>query len=193
MSNIENSNPKKLGAFPYVMGGMSFIPLLGVPFGLVAIVWGLLSKKKGGKLLAGIGALGIGSTFALYGGLFYFGTVQRGGVYDGLRVRLAQSTINELVPSIEFYRIQQGRYPQSLKALKEFLGKESFVFVFDPSVVDLKAQPRYFFYERVGADHYYLRGLGIDGKPFTNDDVLPQVTSTTNSKMGLLLERKKDS
>lgn len=38
---------EKLGTFPFVIGGMSFIPLLGVVFGLVAIVWGLFSKKDG--------------------------------------------------------------------------------------------------------------------------------------------------
>ena len=29
---------EKLGTFPFVIGGMSFIPLIGVLFGLVAIV-----------------------------------------------------------------------------------------------------------------------------------------------------------
>ena len=188
MNTATDTPPTKLGTFPYVIGGMSFIPLIGVAFGLVAVVWGLLTKKAGGKRLAGIGAGGIGFTFVLYGSLFYFGMVQRGGVYDELRVQLAQPTINSLVPSIEFYKTQNGQYPESLKSLQESLPKESFVSVFDPTVIGIQEQPKYFYYERVGADHYYLRGVGQDGKPFTADDVIPQIAATPASKIGLLLE-----
>jgi len=49
-------------------------------------------------------------------------------------------------------------------------------------------KPRYFYYERVGTDHYYLRGVGPDGRPFTADDILPQVQLTPGSKLGLLIE-----
>ena len=41
---------KKLGAFPYVIGGgLSYIPLIGLFFGVVSIIWGLATDKKGGK------------------------------------------------------------------------------------------------------------------------------------------------
>jgi hypothetical protein len=189
MHATSTTKPEKLGTLPHVIAGMSFIPLIGIVFGLGAIVWGLVTKKLGGKRLAAIGAGGIVFTVALYGSLFYFGFVQRGGVYDDLRHRLAQSTINSLVPSIEFYKFQHGRYPASLEELKLSLPKDSFVSVFDPSLVDF-AKPRFFFYERVGEDHYYLRGIGPDGTPFTSDDIVPQIPS---SPLGLLVERKAGS
>ena len=47
---------KKLGTFPFVIGGMSFIPLIGVVFGMIAIIWGFFTKKLGGKKLAIVGA-----------------------------------------------------------------------------------------------------------------------------------------
>ena len=191
ITTIDSS--EKLGTFPYVIGGMSFIPLIGVLFGFVAIVWGLVTKKQGGKRLAAIGAGGIGFSLVLYGALFYFGFAQRGGVYDDLRVKLAQTSINSLVPSIEFYKTQNGKYPESLKVLQESLPKESFVSAFDPTVVEFGGQPKYFFYERVGEDHYYLRGLGADGKPFTADDIVPHISSAPAGKGGLLHERKTDS
>jgi hypothetical protein len=190
MATTTEKNDEKLGTFSFVLGGMSFIPLIGLLFGISAIVWGLATKKLGGKRLAAIGAGGIAFTVAIYSALFYFGFEQRGGVYDDLRGKLAQSTINSLVPSIEFYKIQNGKYPESLEALQKSLPKNSFVSVFDPTVVGLGTQPRYFFYERVGDDHYYLRGLGSDGKPFTGDDIVPQIPSASGSKLGLLLERK---
>jgi hypothetical protein len=36
---------EKLGAFPYVISGLSFIPLVGIPFGIVALIWGITTKK----------------------------------------------------------------------------------------------------------------------------------------------------
>src|SRR3546814_19495008 len=82
-----------------------------------------------------MGGGGIGFTIVLYGALFYFGFAQRGGVYDDLRAKLAQSTINSLVPSIELYKTQNGKYTESLKLLQGSLPKNGFVTVFDPSVV----------------------------------------------------------
>jgi hypothetical protein len=180
---------EKLGGFPFVIGGLSFIPLVGVPFGIVALIWGITTKKLGGKKLALIGSLGITFTVVLYGSLFYFGFAKRGGVYDDLRTKLAQSTLNSVVQAVEFYKIQHGTYPESLKVLQESLPKSSMVFVIDPTEVKFSGTPRYFYYERVGTDHYYLRGVGPDEVPFTSDDILPQVQFAPESKLGLLIER----
>ena len=180
---------EKLGGFPFVIGGLSFLPLVGIPFGIVALIWGITTKKLGGKKLALIGSLGIISTVVLYGGLFYFGFAKRGGVYDDLRTKLAQNSLNSVVQAVEFYKVQHGSYPESLKALQESLPKDSMIFVADPTDIKFSGTPRYFYYERVGADHYYLRGVGPDGLPFTSDDILPQVQLTPGSKLGLLIER----
>ena len=50
---------EKLGVFPYVVGGISYIPLIGVPIGIITIIYGLITRKRGGKILALIGAGGI--------------------------------------------------------------------------------------------------------------------------------------
>jgi len=193
MTTTTTTSSEKLGTFAYVIGRLSFIPLMGVLFGITAIIWGLGTLKLGGKRLAAIGAGGIAFTFMLYGALFYFGFQQRGGVYDDLRSKLAQSSINSLVPAIEFYKLQNGKYPESLEVLQKSLPNDSMVFVFDPTVTGFDSKPRYFFYERVGDEHYYLRGLGADGQPFTSDDVLPQISAAPDSKIGLLLEKKSSS
>jgi hypothetical protein len=184
---------EKLGTFPFVVGGMSFIPLIGVVIGVAVVVWGLVTKKTGGKRLAAVGMGGIAFTVLLYGSLFYFGFSQRGGVADDQRTELARISMASLIPQIEFYKLQTGKCPESLEVLRKSLPKESFVSVFDPSFVELGSPQRYFFYERVGEDHYYLRGLGADGRAFTADDVLPQISSLPGAKLGLLLERKADS
>lgn len=169
----------------YAFGCASFVPLLGIFVGVIAIAIGLSSRKKGGRVLALLGAGGIAFSVLLYGSLFYFGFVQRGGVYDGLRAQMAQSTINALVPQIEFYRLQHGTYPPSLDALRKASSRQSVLMTFDPST----AIPRPFYYERIGNDHYYLRGVGPDGKPFTADDLVPNVDVPDGSRIGLLKQK----
>ena len=180
-----SDSERKLGGGAFVIGGLSFIPLIGVLFGIVAIVWGLVSRRKGGKALALVGAGGIAFTVALYGGLFYFGMVHRGGIYDELRRKTAQTQLNQLVQSIEFYKITHGGYPPSLDELQKAVGKGAWTFIHDPT--DMNAGPRKFHYERVGTDQYYLRSVGPDGQPFTPDDIVPQVADAQLSKLGLLI------
>ncbi len=181
---------EKLGEFPYVIGGLSYIPLLGVLFGIIAIIWGFVTKKLGGKTLAFIGAGGIAFTVLVYSGLFYFGFIQRGGVFEELRTELAKSTITSLVQTIEFYKTQDGTYPASLELLHRSLPERSMVFVFDPTDVGMSSESRYFYYQLVDDDHYYLLGVGADGEPFTSDDIHPNVEVGPDSKIGLLIRRQ---
>ena len=184
-----NEEQQKLGAFPYVIAGVSFIPGIGILFGIVAIIWGLVTKKLGGRKLAIIGACGISFSIVLYGSLFYFGFVQRGGVYDDLRAQLSKSTITSLVQAIEFYRTQNGHYPDSLETLRKSLPKNSMVYVFDPTDVKMGGKPRYYYYALKDNSHYYLLGVGPDGKPFTSDDILPDIKVKPNSGIGLLINK----
>src|ERR1700720_1002039 len=176
----QDERPNRIGAGAFVVGGLSFIPLLGVPFGIVAIVWGIASRKTGRLIVALCGAGGIAFTVVLYAGLFYFGFVQDGGIYDRLRGQLAQQQLYTLVQAVEFYRLQYGSYPDSLKQLQATLPKQSLVMVFDPADFRLGSGPRYFYYERVGTDHYYLRSAGADGQPFTADDIVPDIKVVPN-------------
>jgi hypothetical protein len=171
---------------------MSFIPLIGIIFGLITITWGLFTKRRGGKWLALVGTGGIASSAFLYGGLFYFGFVQRGGVYDDLRAKMAQNNLNSLVQTIEFYKITHGEYPDSLATLKGSQQKGSLdsVLLFDPRVFKAKGEANYFYYQRVDSDHYYLRGVAPDGKPFSPGALVPQV-STSGGKLGLLVDPPK--
>lgn len=170
---------EKLGVLPYVIGGMSFIPLCGVIFGIVSIVWGLVTPKRGGKILALVGGLGIVFTVVLYGALYYFGFVQRGGVYDSLRAQLAQSQLASAVQAIEFYKLQNGEYPTTLLDLQEPLQQTPPVFIFDPTIVDVTGSQLRLFHYQVLEDGrgYYLLGVGADGKPFTSDDLVPNVNA----------------
>jgi hypothetical protein len=178
---------EKLGTFPYVISGVSFVPLIGIIFGIIAIVWGLVTKKLGGKKLAIIGACGIGFSVILYSSLFYFGFVQRGGVYDDLRSQLSKNTITSLVQAIEFYKTQNGNYPNSLETLSKSLPENSMVFVHDSTHVQMGGEPRYYHYELNDQSHYYLLGVGADEKPYTSDDILPNIEIKPNSNIGFIV------
>lgn len=172
-----NNTQEKMGFLPFVFGGLSFIPLCGVPFGIISILWGLLTKKRGGKILALIGVLGIGFTVALYGGLYYFGFVERGGVYDSLRTQLAETNLLPLVQAIEFYKVQNGNYPADLPELVKSQPENQSVIIYDPtSMTGQNTRVRLYYYEVLkDGSGYYLLGLGVDGKPFTSDDILPKI------------------
>lgn len=178
----------RLGVFPFVLGGMSFMPLIGLPFGFIAILWGVFTRKAGGGKLAIVGACGIATTIVLYSSLFFFGFVQRGGIYDDLRVKLSETTLTSTVQAIEFYRVQHGQYPVSLEVLQQSLPPGSMVFVIDPTNVDA-GRSRYYHYELIDGEHYYLLGVGPDGQPFTDDDVLPDIELIPGSAAGLLVKR----
>lgn len=182
---MEKRSEEKLGRYSYVLGGLSYIPLFGVLFGIFSIAWGLVSRKRGGLALALIGLGGIAFSGILYGGLFYFGFVQRGGVFDELRTRMAKSNLTSLVQSIEFYKLQNGRYPEGLEVLAKSVPKEQPVFIHDPSIEMAGKKSPYFHYQLTeNGNAYYLLGVGPDGKPFTADDILPEIDTTKSGSIG---------
>ena len=180
---------EKLGTLPYVISGLSYIPLIGILFGLISIIWGLVTNKSGGKKLALIGFGGIAFTIILYSSLFYFGLKERGGVYDELRTQLAQSNLLQTVQAIEFYKVQNGKYPISLEVLKESLPQGSMVNLMDITDVSFEHQPRYFYYELIDENTYYLLGLGVDNIPYTKDDILPTIDLALGSKVGFKIRK----
>ena len=177
---------EKLGVLPFVVGGLSFIPGIGIFFGIAVIVWGLVTKKLGGKKLAVVGACGIAFSVALYSALFYFAFEKRGGVYDDLRAKMAVSMLDALVPVIELYKTEHGAYPESLDELLKSLPQNSLVMIYDPTDVSLSKSGRRFYYAKADGGHYYLLALGPDGKPFTADDIRPSIAVQPDSHLGLL-------
>jgi len=177
----------RIGTGAYVVGGLAFIPLAGVAFGIVAVIWGLASGKQGGRMVALLGALGIAFTVALYGGLIYFGIMERGGVFDDLRGKLARGNLDLLVKDVEFLKTTTGNYPDTLDALHA-PGSPPSVQSIDPYAQVNGSTSMSFFYQRIDEGHYYLRSVGPDGTAFTADDVLP--TIVPDGKIGLVIERK---
>lgn len=191
--NVQKNNQEKLGCLPFVLGGLSFIPLIGVLFGVIVIIWGIIKIKLGGWKLVLIGTLGILFTIILYGSLFFFGFVQRGGIYDELRGKLTTSMLTDLVKKIEYYKIQKREYPKSLKDLIPENSKDlqGFTMIYDSSRIDFKSKtPRLFYYELINdGKNYYLFSSGIDGIPFTEDDIHPIVSEEEMKNIGYIKKK----
>ena len=163
---------------PYLLGLICLIPLVGAFVGLGLLLYGLLKYKD--KWLSIIGAGGILWTVIVYGSLFYTGThasVIKKGFED-----ISQMQLNSLVKNIEYYKLSHGQYPDSLKQL---LIDDKLAPINDAvQGMNTKANS-YYNYQKVGGK-YTLFSSGQDGIPNTKDDLLPQVTITDTSKIGLI-------
>ncbi|BDX05173.1 type II secretion system protein GspG [Planctobacterium marinum] len=164
----KNANTKDAGCLGYVIGGMSFIPLLGVLFGIIAIAWGFAIKHTKLKV---VGACGIAFTVILYSVLGYIGLVQEGGIYDELRGELTKTQLTNVVQAIEFYKVQYGHYPESLEILQKSLPENSMVFLHDAAQVN--AQGKLYYYKLIDTSSYHIRSYGRDSVLNTSDDILP--------------------
>ena len=177
---------RKLGASPYVMGGLAFFPLIGIVFSAVVIIWGLASRKQGGRALARIGAGGIAFNCVCIAAWFYFGAVQS----DESRALLTRRTITSLTYAIEFHKAQTGYYPADLYALKQTMPQDQNALLFDPMDRTTIDGARAFYYKLISPDHYLLRSAGADGILYTRDDISPDVEIAADSKVGLIVEPK---
>ncbi|REK52745.1 MAG: DUF4190 domain-containing protein [Bacteroidetes bacterium] len=181
---VEQPAPKQapgLSTTSFVLGIISFIPLVGVLLGVLAIIFGGIALRtiKKENIPAGkkrsiigivLGALGIAFTFAVYGSLFYFGFVAENGPFAEMRGELSEQMLTQDAGLLELYKNKHGVYPGSYDELRE----DGF------QAMGFDHYMNEFHYE-VSEDglSYELRSLGQDGEYGTEDDVFPNTVTTT--------------
>jgi len=166
----------------YLIGLLCLIPGFGALAGIVLIILGLAHYKD--RVFVFIGAAGLLITVAAYGSLFYF--AQNSGVADDGFATLAQTQLNDLVKNIEFYKLQKGAYPDSLKQVDT---KDSFANIDDPLQSFKGRKSVTYQYHKIG-NKYLLFSVGKDGIPNTKDDIYPNINVADTSKVGFI--RKKE-
>ncbi|MEO6849483.1 MAG: type II secretion system protein GspG, partial [Mucilaginibacter sp.] len=186
-SGIANANgirPSEPFTFKsgYLVGLICLVPLIGAFAGIVLIILGLVHYKD--KVFVIMGAIGITITVVLYGSLFY--ASQNTDVFKSGFADITQTQINDLVKSIEFYKMQNGSYPDSLQQVEN---KGSFISIYDTmSEMKVGSKAITYQYHKVG-NKYILFSVGIDGKANTRDDIYPTLSVVDTSKLGFV--RKK--
>lgn len=166
---IDNSSNK--GEIPYIRGLICFIPLIGAFAGFVFILQGISKYKD--KWFTLIGVFGILFTVVLYGTLFP--EIWNEKVRNEKNTEHAKSWMNNLIKDIEFYKIQNGKYPESFDDLDSYS-------IYDPTQ---DGKNNCFNYKLIG-DKYLLFSSGIDRIPNTKDDIYPEICVADSSKIGLL-------
>jgi hypothetical protein len=166
---------------PYLLGLLCLIPLVGAFVGLGLLLYGLIKYKD--KWLSIIGAFGILFTITVYSLLFYY--MKHGDLSKKGFAEISQMQLNSLVKNIEFYKIQHGQYPDSLKQLRD---DDKFVPI-DDAIQSVQQRPNSLYnYQKIG-DKYLLFSSGQDGIPNTQDDLYPQIVIKDSSRIGLLINR----
>ena len=154
------STPNEVVA-AYVLGGISFIPLIGVLFGVAAIIIGAIKKTKGPIIL---GCCGILVTIILYGSLFYFGFVAKTGPFADLKKQLTSQIINDTKTRVLAYKATHNNaLPNSLQDLGQPT-QQNPVFTFD-------AWNNQLVYVVNPDGSFTITSNGPDGIPNTADDI----------------------
>jgi hypothetical protein len=157
--------------------GLGFVPVLGLPFSLVSIAWGVSERQRlGGKLVI-LGIAGPILSFAVLIGFFQFiiPKIFHDHPIYGTPQRFVANWLTSAGTEIEAFQRATGRYPERLSEMAE---STRYLLFYDPSqpgqVVGGLTKQKTFYYRRLSnPSGYYLFSVGEDGKAFTPDDVLP--------------------
>lgn len=163
---------------PYAIGLLGFVPIIGAIVGIGLILYGIFKYRD--KWLILIGIAGISFTIVVYSFLNYAG--KKNLFSDGF-VNMDKRTLNSLVKEVEFYKVQNGIYPNRLEQLDI---KDEFISTSDPLMMHEKNNK--FNYHLIG-NGYTIFSSGIDRIPNTVDDIYPTLAIDT-TKMGLIINSK---
>lgn len=156
----------------YYWGLIGFIPNFGVISGIILIVKGIQFKKTI-IILIGLGSI----LFTILFWKVFYPLIEPNGFKE-----ISQMQLNALMKNVEFYKLQNGQYPDSLKQL---LIDDKYATINDAIQLDKRRNNTYYNYENLG-DKYLLFSSGQDGIPNTTDDFYPIFSPNDSSKIGFI-------
>lgn len=177
---MEEKNNKHTYAF--IFAGLSFIPLIGVLFGVLTILISLFTRKANSLLLGILGTVGILITIVLYGYILP-NSVNSEEFYDNFK-SFNQKRMFTLIKSIEYYKLQNNKYPNSINEFRESL-KDDLDKSMTFEIVSPNDEPRSYYYKLTNdGKNYMLFSIGKDSIAFTEDDIYPVFDSKTDKNIG---------
>ena len=154
---------------PYGLGFLGLIPLVGFFVGIGLTLYGIIKYKDKKLIIIGIACMVF--TVIVYSTLFYVGFKSDFG--KKAWETHAQMQLNTLVKHIEYYKLENGVYPDSLQQLRN---TNEFIFLTDPT----QSLGTYYNYKNLG-DKYLLFSSGTDRIPNTEDDIFPEINSNNEN------------
>jgi hypothetical protein len=172
-------NNKKTPVLLIIFSALSFIPVIGLVFGFISIIIGLINFKRF-KILFILGVSGIAVTILIYSCLFIVQHhMEKNGKFYELEAQTTEMFLNNLSNELENYKCKYGSYPDSLEQISRLNSMIVINDMFNKKKNSFekfgikKADKTPDFYYKLDSGKYKLFSVGKDGKPFTNDDIYP--------------------
>jgi len=172
----------KTPSYLYFLGLLGLIPIIGGIVGIVLVSLGIILYRN--KILSLIGSACVLFTVIICSFLFLATNLNK-NILNNSRKEIASSQLNELVKSIEFYKMQNGVYPDSLQEIRK---DNTFEFIYDPMGAKRGKRGIPYQYWKIG-NKYTLFSVGVDGIPLTDDDIYPAIGMNDTAKFGLIKAR----
>jgi hypothetical protein len=169
------NNLKKPGSHLYGRGFLGLIPLIGFFIGIGLILLGAV-KYRNRKLVI-IGLVALLPTVLIYGSLFMMVDTPE------TWTTFCQPQMDQIVVNLEFYKKGHSNYPDSLEQLQ---GQDKTLFILDPVQVHTRTKYGNNYFYRKKDSGYILLSMGVDGIPYTNDDIYPSWKYYDSSLTGLV-------
>ena len=193
MNNSDKESSRdRISRLVYIPAFASLIPIIGIPFGISAVLWGISDWKLGGKKSVAIASLGFLSSL-LFGWYAFFlaDSIYKSPNINEAKVEFTQTGLASIMRYIEYYKLGHGHYPKALMDLKEndiSFPERSFFDPFSSSSLFWISDPEtqnYFYTVHENVNSYELFSVGPDKTPYTQDDIYPVILEEYKSILGL--------
>ncbi len=169
----------KSGRHLYYWGLIGLLPNFGAIAGLILLYKGLFNYKDKKLVIIGIADI----LFTILFWLVFTYEMNNGSGFADSDAKFAQTQVNVLVKNIEFWKIQNGSYPDNIKQIENL---EQFIWVNDPFLKTNSDDAKNFFHYYKIRDKYTLFSVGKDRLANTSDDIYPTITQGDTIKFGFV-------
>jgi hypothetical protein len=148
----------------YFLGIIGLMPWIGLLTGIYLIISGYKLRVRAFTF---IGIVNVSITILMLTTLMYF--TMNSETFHQAAKEGSEMRLNELIKSIEIYKLNHAGYPDSLNQLTFF---DPLFTDMDPMQATIENSDKKFKYYKI-LDGYYLFSAGVDGIEFTEDDLYP--------------------
>ena len=169
-SDIHMKTSNNRVGIPKWLHVLSFIPNIGMLYGLIILILGIVNKNKS-TIIWGI----VGILFTPIFWITVLVAIDASGFNSQSNILFTKNNLNEMVKDLEYYRVKNGSFPDSLGQLRN---QNNF---FDDSdlssenIFHWKLKSQRLYYKKINDTSYILQAKGKDTILNTEDDIFPDL------------------